>query len=64
MLPRAERIKLYGSAEAVDEADRRGAEEIATWPPLSTAQQDVIRAMFSPSAASPPRQRAATRQAA
>lgn len=69
MLSDAERIRIYGSAEAVAEADRRGAEEVAKWPPLSPGQKARLRALLAPPTgtepASPaPRPRAATKQAA
>lgn len=51
MLSDAERIRLYGSAEAVAEADRRGAEDVATWPPLTPRQRDRLRALLRPAPA-------------
>lgn len=51
MLSRAERIKQYGSEQAVIDADRAAAEDVDGWPPLTAAQQDVIRAMFAPAPA-------------
>lgn len=69
MLSDAERIKLYGSAEAVAAVDRRIAEDVASWPPLTPRQRDRLRTLLRTAPAEPvistPRQRpAATRQAA
>lgn len=51
MLSHAERIKLYGSAEAVAEADRRIAEAVDAWPPLTQRQKDRLAVLLRPAPA-------------
>lgn len=53
MLSDAERIKLYGSAEAVAAVDRRIAEDVASWPPLTPSQRDRLRTLLRPAPAEP-----------
>jgi len=53
MLSDAERIRMYGSAEAVAEADRRMAAEVATWPPLTAGQKARLRALLRPVSSEP-----------
>ena len=55
MLTDAERIRLYGSAEAVATADRRIAEEVDAWPPLTPSQQVRLRTLLAPAAPTPAR---------
>ena len=47
MLTDEQRIKIYGSAEAVAAVDQRIAETVDTWPPLSQRQKDAIRVLLA-----------------
>jgi hypothetical protein len=62
MLTDAERERLYGGPDAVAEADRRIAADVAKWPPLTASQRTRLRALLRPVTSEPapaviPRQR-------
>lgn len=53
MLTDAERERMYGGPEAVAVADRRIAEAVDKWPPLTPRQKDRLRALFRPAVDAP-----------
>jgi hypothetical protein len=53
MLTDEERLRVYGSADAVAAADRRIAEAVDGWPPLTVAQKTRLRALLKPAAGAP-----------
>jgi hypothetical protein len=53
MLTDAERERVYGGPDAVAAADRRIAEAVDAWPPLTTAQKTRLRALIRPAADAP-----------
>jgi hypothetical protein len=62
MLTDAERERLYGGPEAVAAADRRIAEAVDAWPPLTQRQKTRLRALLRPAVDAPviPHQRRRT----
>lgn len=51
MLTDEQRLKVYGSAEAVAAADRYIEDLVAAMPPLTQRQKDALRVLLRPAAA-------------